>query len=265
MSAKNKHNLSKFVGFTYFRKAGQNGSWLELASARATVATIDTTAQNVDVVCDTRWSVFKWTIPEAMIALTFLENANTWVLSALFWLTQTAQAAWAKTITDELNVFGNDDKIVLNHYSNDWAWVSSIVVKSSDWLTTYTLTTDYTVSVVDNETTITRVWGWTITANEAVLVSWTVNVNASESISMVSEFTLKQEFEIKIVARIEKDWKTYRRVVSLNPATLDSTYALEFLDVVKNWDINWASVEFKLSEGWAFKMYDEIITDEISG
>jgi len=265
MSAKNKHNLSKFVGFTYFRKAWQNWSWLELASARATVATIDTTAQNVDVVCDTRWSVFKGTIPEAMIALTFLENASTWVLSALFWLTQTAQAAWSKTITNELNTFWDDEKIVLNHYSNDWLWVWSLVVKSSDWVTTYALTDDYTVSVVDNETTITRVWTWDIAENATVSISWTVTVNASESISMTSEFTLKQEFEIKIVAKVEKNSKTYRRIVKLNPATLDSTYALEFLDVVKNWDINWASVEFKLSEGWKFEMYDEIITDEISG
>lgn len=265
MGAKAKHSLSKFVGFTYFRKAGTAGAWLELASARATVATIDTTAQNVDVVCDTRGSVFKGTIPEAMVSLTFLENADTTILSKLFGLTQIAQAGGAKTITNELYTFSADDKVVLDHYSNDGLGLTSPVVKSADGVTTYTVSTDYTIAVSNNETTITRVTGGTIPAGATISVSGSVTVNAAESISMTSQFTLKEEFEIMIMAKVTVSDKDYRRIVRLNPATLESTYALEFLDVVKGGDINGATVEFKLSEGGTFEMYDEIITDAISG
>ncbi len=265
MSAKNKQNLSKFVGFTYIRPAWSQGAWFELASARATVATIDTTAQNVDVLCDTRGSVFKGTIPEAMIALTFLENADTTALALLFWLTETAQVAGAKTITNELFTFGDDDKLVLPYYSNDWLWVTALVVKDSDGTPTFALTTDYTVSVANNETTITRVWWGTIAAWATVQVSWSVNVNASESTSLTSEFTVKPEFEVMIKATVTKNSVDYVRTVKINPATLESTYTLDFLDVVKAGDITGASVEFKLSEGGTFDMYDEIITETIAG
>ena len=259
MAASKKHNLSKFVGFTYIRPTGSQSSWKELASARATIATIDTTAQTVDVVCDTRGSVFKWVIPEAMIRLTFLENASTSVLSLLFGLLETAQAAWTKTITAEKYTFGSDDKIVLPHYSNDGNWVTITGVDS------FTLTNDYLVAVSDNETTITRVWGGAIPAGATVAVTWSVEVNASESTSMTSEFTVKAEFEVMVIAKVTKNGVDYRRTVKLDPVTLESTYNLEFLDVVKSGDINWASVEFKLSEGWKFDMYDEIITEAISG
>lgn len=229
------------------------------------MATIDTTAQNVDVVCDTRGSVFKGTIPEAMISLTFLENADTTILSKLFGLTQTAQASGPKTITNEMYTFGDEDLVVLDHYSSDNLGLTTPVIKSGDLGTTYTVVDDYTISVVDNVTTITRVALGDIPDNGTIAVSGSVNVNASESISLVSEFTLKQEFEVKIVAVVAYEGDDYRRTVTLNPATLESTYALEFLDVVKAGDINGATVEFKLSEGGDFVMYDEIITDAISG
>lgn len=265
MAAKQKHSLSKFVGFTYIRSASSQGAWMELASARATTASIDTTAQNVDVVCDTRGSVFKGTIPEAMISLTFLENADTAMLAKLFGLEQTAQTAGAKTITNEKYTFDENDKIVINHYSNNGSGLTTPVVKSADLVTTYTVADDYTVTVTDNETTITRVALGDIPEGATIAVSGSITVNASESVSLTSEFTLKQEFEIMIVAKVVKDNKDYRREVRLNPATLESTYALEFLDVVKAGDINGATVEFKLSEGGTFEMYDEIITDAISG
>ncbi len=265
MAAKAKHSLSKFVGFTYFRKAGTHGAWKELASARATVANIDTTAQNVDVLCDTRGSVFKGTIPEATISLTFLENADTEVLADLFGLTQTAQASGAKTVTNELYTFGSDDKVILDHFSNTGLGLTSPVIKSADGVTTYTVTDDYLVTVSDNVTTISRVALGDIPEDATISVSGSILVNASESVVLTSEFVLKQEFEVMIEAKVAYDSKDYRRTVKLNPATIESTYALEFLDVVKAGDINGATVEFKLSEGGTFKMYDEIITDAISG
>lgn len=265
MSAKNKHSLSKFVGFTYFRKAGSNGAWLELASARGTAASIDTTKQNVDVVCDTRGSIFKGTIPEAMISLTFLENADTTIMSKLFGLTQTAQTAGAKTITSELYTFDEDGKIVLDNFSNDGAGVTITSIKSADGLTTYAVTDDYLRTVSNNETTISRVALGDIQEGATVAITGTVNVNASESVSLTSEFMLKQEFDVMVVSKVTSEGKDYRRIIKLTPATLESTYALEFLDVVKAGDITGATVDFKLSEGGTFKMYDEIITDAISG
>lgn len=259
MAAKNKHNLSKFVGFTYFRPAWSHGAWNELASARGTVATLDTTAQNVDVVCDTRWSVFKWVIPEAMINLTFLENAATWVLSKLFGLVETAQAAGSKSLTAEKFTFGSDDKIVLPHYSNDGNGVDITALDS------YTEDTDFSVEVADNVTTITRIPAGAIAAWAEVSVTGTVNVNASQSTELISQFAVKPEFEIMIEAKVVKSGVTYRRIICLDPATLESTYNIEFLDAVKAGDINGTSAEFKLSEGGKFRMYDEIITDEISG
>ncbi len=265
MGAKSKHSLSKFVGFTYFRKAGAAGAWMELASARGTVASLDTTAQKVDVVTDTRGSIFKGTIPEAMVSLTFLENADTTVLSKLFGLNQTAQAAGAKTITSELYTFGEDDKIVLDNFSNDGAGVTITTLKSADGVTTFLATDDYTVAVADNQTTITRVALGDIAEGATIAITGTVNVNASESVSITSEFMLKQEFEVMIKATVVVDGVDYLRIIKLNPATLESTYAIEFLDVVKAGDIKGASVDFKLSEGGTFSMYDEIITDAISG
>ena len=225
MSANKKHNLSKFVGFTYIRKSGANSAWFELASARATVATVDTTAQNVDVVCDTRWSVFKWVIPEALIWLTFLENADTTALSKLFGLTETAIAAWTQTLTDELFTFGADDKLVLPYYSNDGLWITGITLNDSTWTPIANVAdADFTFAVSDNETTITRVPTGIINAWDTVQVSGSVEVNWSESVSMTSEFTVKEEFEVMVIAKITTAWVDYRRTIKLDPATLESTF-----------------------------------------
>ena len=71
MAAKNKASLTKFVWIPFIRTSGSQWAWFELASARWVAATINTTNQTVDVVCDTRDSVFQWYIPEASISLTF--------------------------------------------------------------------------------------------------------------------------------------------------------------------------------------------------
>ena len=258
MSAKNSANLTKFVGVPYIRKAGSQWDWYELASARGVVANLNSSNQTVDIISDTRGSAFKWFIPEASISLTFIENGDTEVIGMLFWLTELWQAAGAKTITDQAYTFGWDT-LVLDDYASDTNWVTSIVVKSADGNTTYSETTDYTVAVNGKVTTITRVWSWSITSWESVLVSGSVNVNESKSISLTSQFSVKDEFEVKIEAYTDDDSKV--RTIKLNPATLESDYTVEFLDVVKAWDITGASLEFKLSEGGEFNIYDEILSE----
>lgn len=261
MSAKDKSNLSKFIGVPYIRKSGSNGAWFELASARWVTAALDTTKKKVDVLCDTRWSVFKGTIPEGMITLTFLENCDTVALSKLFGLTENSVTAWAKTFP--LTTFKFEwDYIELPFYSNDWLWCTSIVVKDSTWATTYVLDTDYTITVSWNKTIIAiKSWGG-ITANDSVQVSWGYNSNAYTDVELTSKFSVLPEFDVKIEAEIDWDsGKKEYRVITMDPCTLDSVYNMEFLDVVKAGNIQWASLTFTLSEWGKFKYHDEHLVE----
>ncbi len=261
MAAKDKSNLSKFIGVPYIRKAGTNGGWYELASARGVTAVINTTNQTVDVVCDTRGSVFKGYIPEASVSLSFLENCDTQALKKLFGLSVTSSAGGSVTITDEQNIFDSDDMITLSHYSNDGSGVTSVVVKSSDGSTTYVADTDYTVTVKNNMTCIERIDGWAITAEATVLVSGTVNKWASEEVEITSEFTVKDEFEVMIYAEITNGSNTNHKIITMSPATLEADYNMEFLDVVKAGNIEGASLTFQLSEGGSLKFLDTHLSE----
>ncbi len=258
MSAKNPNNLSKFIGVTYIRKADTDWEFVELASARATISSIDTQAKSVDVITDTRWSVIQWDIPVNKIDLSFLENASADALSLLLWVDKVSVAWWAIALVDVPQTFSSADKIELNYQSNDNLWVTSVAVKSSDWVTTYVLDTDYSLALANNRTVITNLGAW-IASWATVAVSWSYNANASEQVTIESKYRNKDVFEVKIEAIDESTWTNHYRVVTLDQAVLSSVYNLEFLDVVKAGDINGTQATFEWLE-WASLTYkDEIL------
>ena len=255
MGAKNKANLTAFVWTTYYRKASWTGSLIELASARGTIYETDVT-NVVDVSSDTRWTAVKWVTPVSSISLTFLENASAEVLSDLLWETKVSNAGWATAVFPRTITLDIDDTYSFPELSNDALGVTGLVVKDSTETTTYVEDTDYSVTIVDDFTILTRLWGGAITVEQELhFTAGTVNINSNEEVTVNNSFTTIDEFEIVIKAKITNEaWETKFRTVTWTPATLNSTYQMEFIDFVKNGDINGASVKFDISE-WGTIVY----------
>jgi len=257
MAANNPNYLSKFIGVTYFRNANTDWKFIQLASARATVSSIDTQAKSVDVVTDTNWSVIQWDIPVNKIDLQFLENASVETMSKLFWVNKVATASWSIALVNVAQTFSAEDEIELDYQSNDDLWVTTVVVKSSDLVTTYVEDTDYSVLTTDNRTVITNLWAW-IDSWATVAVSWTYNANQSESLEVQAIYRDKVVFEVKIQAVTKTTGTNQYRTVRLDKAVLSSVYNLEFLNVVQAWDITGTQATFEWLE-WSSLFYDNEI------
>ena len=155
-------------------------------------------------------------------------------------------------------IFENDKIEIQQRSTSDALWVTSVSVKSAitGW-TTYSLTTDYTISVVDWKTTITRVTGWTIPAWATVYISWSYNTNAFKEINYKRIRTKNPQFSLEIFWQDETTWKY--TILYITKAELNSAYLLEMIDMFRDCDISWSELSFELMDIWNIKFRDENI------
>ena len=100
-----------------------------------------------------------YTIPQALDAL-FDKGAGAAVVINVF-----DPATHKTAVTAEAHTFGEDETLSIGHEG-----ISSLVVKSADGSTTYAITTDYTVDLVEG--IVTRVEGGTIAAAASVQLTY---------------------------------------------------------------------------------------------
>lgn len=194
-----------------------------------------------------------------MIILQIVKTKNPGLLAKLLGLDISSTIAGANTITDRKVTFDKDWFIELLERSKDKAWVTSIVLKSKDGETTYELNTDYTVKVVDNRTIIEKK-GSKIVAWQTVLISWSVNQNAAQEVSIKRIQKWKANFSIELFWECqiwENKWKML--TIFADNVTLNSDYILEMKDAFRDGDISWTELSFVLADWWEVKYRDEII------
>lgn len=194
--------------------------------------------------------------PGSVINMTIIKTKNPDLIWKLFNLA-VSSFVWGENDVNEKVIFDENNKIEMLDRSNDDNWITTLVVKSSDWWTTYTLTDDYTIDIVENRTIITRVVGWDIPEWAEVLVTWKVNQNAFKEITLEKIQRVKQFFDLEIF------WENAetKKMTSLfaSPVKLNAEFLLEMKDAFKDWVPTWASLVFDLTDWGKIKLRDENI------
>lgn len=252
-------NLNLFPTIVWnarIREASSNGVFFDLSCAVNIKTTIDTT-EIKEITCWNGESVIMEK-PKANITMKISKSKNPDLLWQLYNLAVTSVTSWAKTITNSPQTFSSNDKIEMLERSSDALGITTITVKSAitGW-TTYSLTTDYTVSIVDWKTTITRVTGGTIPSGATVYISWTYNTSAYKELEIKRKQRTKKQFSLEIFWQDETTLK-YTSIYA-SPVTLNSTYLLEMIDMFRDWDIAGAELTFELMDMWSLKLRDENI------
>jgi len=251
----NENLFPTIIGQIRIRDADSSWKFFDIECATNTKNTIST-SNTKELVC-WKWETLILEKPSWNITFKVIKTKNPDLLWKILWLDVVNKIAGENTITDEKNIFDSDWNIELLHRSNDWNWVTDLVVKSADWWTTYVLDTDYTVAIADNKTIIKIKDWWAITEKAVVLVSWKVNENAYKKIKIEAVQRVKKRFSVELFWENQKTkWMT---TIYSTPMTLDSEYVLEMIDSFRDWDISWSELTFKLCDGWDITIKDENI------
>ncbi len=244
------------VGSARIRDAHNSGSFFDLECA-TNVKTALNTSENVKELQCGKGDSLTLEKPTGSITLKVIKTKNPDLLGKLLDLIVDSVVAGTNTITDESNTFDSNDKIEMLQRSNDGNGITSLVVKSNDGGTTYTLDTDYSVSVVNNKTTITRLSGGSIPAEASVLISGSIKQNAYKETEINLVQRVKKQFSIELFGEDEKT----RKLTTLyaNKVTLDSEYLLEMIDTFRDGDINGSDLTFKVADWGKVTFRDENI------
>jgi len=258
MSAENPNNLPKFVGILEVRPAWSSDPYTRLACVRWLVATVDTSANTVEVNADDCWTVFSWNRPGITIEAELLEDMGVDTVELLLgWLNRTDVAWTPVSVTGEALWTGWVvwQPIKLANKNGDNTIVTSIVIDAD--ATPLVLNTDYNTYVWDGQN---GDLGYTyivpITAQAGVLdADYDYTPNASEQIEVDSSFTENALFDVKITATENgKD-----RIITLTPARFEAPYNMNFLDVVEAGDLTGATLSFIWEKDSKLTYKNEII------
>jgi len=266
MWAINPLELPKFVGILEIRTAGSTWPFTRLACVRGLVATVDTSANTVEVNADDCGTVFSGNRPWITIEAELLEDMGVDTIELLLgWLNRTNVAGTPVSITGEVIQAGAvvvPKGTVYNVVNKNWAntVVSSIVI--DDNVTPLVLNTNYTVNVDTNGSVTGRIGTTYITFLTAtswlgigVNIDYSYTPNASEQVEIDSSFTENALFEVKITATNDsKD-----RIITLTPARFEAPYNMNFLDVVEAGDITGATLTFIWEKDSKLTYKNEII------
>jgi len=250
----NKNLFPTIVWTARIRPHGTNWTFYDLECATNVTAGFNSWDE-VELVC-WKWESLSLEKPGSTLNMTIIKTKNPDLIGKLFNLA-VSSFVWGENDVNEKVVFDSNNKIELLDRSNDDNWVTTIVVKSSDGVTTYTITTDYTISVVDNRTIITRVIGWTIPEGAEVLVTWKVNQNAYKAITIEKIQRVKQYFDIEIFGENPENKKMTSLFAS--PVRLNAEYLLEMKDAFRDWAPAWSNLVFDLVDWGKVKIKDENI------
>lgn len=251
-------NLNLFPTIVWtarIRDASNNWVFFDLDCSVNISASLDTT-EKVELSCG-NWDMVVLEKPAASITLWIVKTKNPDLIWKLYDLSIISQTSWAKTINNELMTFDSNGKIEIQQRStSDALWVTSVVVKSADLSTTYTVTTNYTVATVNWKTTITKVWA-TIPDWATVAISWSYNTNAYKEVSVARVQRTKKQFTLEIYGQDQTTLKYTTLLAS--PVTLDTSFLIEMKDQFRDWQANGAELTFNLLDMWNLKFRDENI------
>ena len=251
-------NLNLFPTIVWkarIRNASNSWVFFDLDCSVNISASLDTT-EKVELSCG-NWDKVVLEKPAASITLWIVKTKNPDLIWKLYNLSVNSQNSWAKTISNELMTFDSNGKIEIQQRStSDALWVTSIVVKSADLATTYTVTTDYTVATVNWKTTITKVWA-TIPDWANVAISWSYNTNSYKEISISKVQRTKKQFTLEVYGQDQTTLKYTTLLAS--PVTLDTSFLIEMKDQFRDWQANGAELTFNLLDMWNLKFRDENI------
>lgn len=194
--------------------------------------------------------------PWSTVNMTVIKTKNPDLIGKLFNLAISSVVAGSNNI-DKNVTFDSTDKVELLERSNDNNGVTSLVVKSSDLATTYTLDTDYSVAVVENRTIITRLEGGSISAGAKVNVTWSVEQNAYKELTLEKIQRAKKYFSLEVFGENEETGKMTSLYVT--PVKLNAEYLLEMKDAFRDWAPTGANLVFDLVDGWKLVFKDENI------
>lgn len=257
--ASNINNVSTEVWLIFMRKSGTDWEYVEVPSTSNANITLDNTGA-IDIKSESRGTAVKVTQNKANVSFDLTENAGLSFISKLYGLTKASTVAGAKTITDRVMVFGEDDIIEFKEISNDSNGVTTITMKDSDWVAiTNTADADFTTEVIWNITRITRVDTGAITAGDTVLVSGSVNLNAQETAEYNASYVSLEKFDMRVAVEVIEAGVAKYRLKELNPVRLNSTYVLPFLNAVTAGGAQNTSLQFDLDEEGKITMVEELL------
>lgn len=251
----NKNLFPTIVGTARIRDADNNGVFFDLECATNVGASIST-SETVELVCG-KWESLVVEKPWSTITMTVIKTKNPDLIGKLFNVAVSSVTAGIKALTNIKVKFDENGKVEMLERSNDNLGITAVVVKSADGLTTYTLTDDYTVSVVDNRTIITRVITWDIPEGWEVLVSWSINHNAYKETIIEIVQRAKKNFTIEVFGE-NVDTKRMTSLLA-TPVTLNSEFLLEMKDMFRDGVPTWANLVFNLLDNWTLRLRDENI------
>lgn len=250
----NKNLFPTIVWTGRIRDADNNGIFYDLECATNVSAGFNS-GEEVELTCGNGESV-SLEKPWSTLNMTIIKTKNPDLIGKIFNLAVSSVVAGSNDI-DENVIFDSSDKIEMLERSNDWNGITTLVVKSADGVTTYTLDTDYSVAVVDNRTIITRLeWG-AISAWAEVNVTWSVNQNAYKELTLEKIQRAKKHFSLEVFGENSETGKMTSLYAT--PVKLNAEFLLEMKDVFRDWAPTWASLVFDLVDWGKIKFKDENI------
>ena len=245
MPAIKEKELPKFVGILEVRTAGDTGPFTRLACVRGLVATVDTSANTVEVNADDCGTVFSGNRPWITIEAELLEDMGVDTVELLLGglnrtdVAGTIVAGASQVVTS--GSWGYNDPFVIENQNGDGTQLTinsvtggtdGALVANTDYFVWKNSNWDTIITVIDS-TTVT-------TESQTITVNYDYTPNASEQIEVNSSFTENALFEVKITATDNGK----NRTINLTPARFEAPYNMNFLDVVEAGDITGATLTF---------------------
>lgn len=264
MGAINSNDLSKFVGILEVAPIASPSAFVRLASVRGLISNLDNTVNAVDIKADDTGTVFKGFLPEGRIEGSFLENANRDILKLLMGGSESSVAGVlvagasqviaspfiANNFYEITNQNGSGAIIVVNSVTGS---VDGALVANDDYhlvLDPDTGKYGIVLNTVAGGVTIT-------TLAQTITINYDYTPNASESVAFAISFTESPRLVVRITATDTTGLKT--RKITIDDATFEGIYGMEFLDVVEAGDLTGTSFTFKASKGATVTYYNEIL------
>lgn len=260
MPAQNPNALPKFVGELFVRIVGDTGPFTRLACVRSLVSTVDTSANTVEVNTDDCGTVFSGNRPQHTIEVEFLENMDVSTIQLLLQGVNRTDVAGTPVVgatQDIVNPAAYNTGFEIENQNGDGSLVSVTGVSGSvDGA--LVAGTDYAVTINSlGKTEIYFISGGAIsTLTQTFTVTYDYTPNASEQITIKSDFTENRLFDVRIEAENDAGED---RIIDLSPARFEGAYNMNFLDVVEAGDITGASLTFIGEKGAELVYTNEII------
>lgn len=209
-------------------KLSTNGEWKQYACMKNAWITYNKENQeSLDLNCGS--SSYSDTIAEMKLEMYRVLNSD--LLEIFAGSTTIVIPAWDYAVNEKFKVLA-DKKIVLPYQSNDWNGVTSIVVKSNDGNTTYTLDTDYSVATVDNKTTII-ILSWAINIGDIPIVEGSVKLNETKKVVTKLWTSADKNIDVRFLWSKEVGGVDRKFSLEAKSWTNTSAYAIEFLNRIK--------------------------------